>query len=248
MFLIPRAWYCIKKSKQKGRGVFALRDIKPGTIIGDYLGTIVNPEKENEKRNGLYTMVAGMKYDILANPKKEGIHLINHSCSNNCDIYPYRGHVLYFASRNIFKGEEITVDYWLYAPGEEKTNCTMHACYCESKNCTGTMHHSLAEYEPLIKIWKKNFGKSYNAMPGPYGTELNPLLRYPQYIKKDYPKVYDLFGSESRPPVRYSDKTLPTITEIRNRIRKTGQRLSFPSFQLCVYGVEGGMLVAERMR
>ncbi len=246
MFLIPHSWYIIKKTREKGRGVFAMHDIAAGTVIGDYLGTVMDPAHEDEKRNGLYTMIGGETYDILGNPRKEGVHLINHSCAHNCDIYPYRGHVLYFASRKIFKGEEIAVDYWLYIPDEKGTTCAMHACHCGSQICSGTMHHAPRGFDSLEKLWKKNFGIWYRETPGKYGKELPPLEKYPAYIEKNYPAIYDLFGSESKSAAKFSDKVLPSTLELRKRIRETGRQISFPKLRLTVYGIQNRMLLMKR--
>jgi hypothetical protein len=246
MFLIPPSWYSVRRTKQKGRGVFALHDIASGTIIGDYLGILMDPKEEDEERDGLYTMIGGLHYNILGNPKTTGIHLINHSCANNCDIYPYQGHILYFASRKIFKGEEITADYWLYAPWEHWTNCAMHVCYCSSTVCTGSMHHALSQFEPMEKLWEKNFGTWYRKIPGKYGEQLSPLKKYPQSIKKDYPTIYNLFGSENKPPTKYPETILPPIVVLRNKIRETGRRLLFPKLKMALYGVRNGVLLVKR--
>ena len=194
MFLIPPDSYRIKRTQKKGRGAFATRDIEMGTIIGDYLGVIVPHNGSNERENGLYDMAGGLHYEILANPKKNGIHLINHSCANNCDTYPYEGHILYFALRKIFRGEEITVHYGLYAP-EENMPCSAHACYCGSKLCKGTMHDDWRQFEEWEKLLKKNFGKWYRKVPGKYGSRLLPLTKYPAAIQNDFPRLYGVFGA-----------------------------------------------------
>src|SRR5271156_946613 len=114
MFLIPSSWYRVKQLKRRGRGVFVLHDIEPGTVIGDYLGKIVKPYSNNEKKHGLYDMQCGLYYDVVADPKKVGVHFINHSCANNVEMYPYHGgHVLFVAIRKIFKGEELGINYGL---------------------------------------------------------------------------------------------------------------------------------------
>src|SRR5579872_260473 len=113
MFLIPASSYRIKKLGKKGRGVFANCDIPANQVIGVYAGIIMRPKDEDEQKNGLYTMLGGERFDVLANPKDIGVHLVNHSCANNCDIYPYRGYMLYVATRKIFEGEEISVNYML---------------------------------------------------------------------------------------------------------------------------------------
>lgn len=42
MFLINKSYWKIKKTKEKGFGIFAKKEIKSGTIISDYLGKIIN--------------------------------------------------------------------------------------------------------------------------------------------------------------------------------------------------------------
>jgi SET domain-containing protein len=245
MFLIPRSWYEIKKIKEKGRGIFANHDIEAGTVVADYLGKIMRPGDENENRYGLYTMLGGVNYDILGNPHKEGAALINHSCANNCGMYPYGGHILLIALRKIFKGEEISIHYSLYAPDEKETTCDSHACYCESRICVGTMHDNAENFESWDKLRKENFGIWYKKIPGKYGSELKPLSSYPATIKKDYPKIYNVFGSEKESAKHYTDKKIPKIDELRKRIRETGQQLSFPKLHLTIYGIRDDMLIAK---
>lgn len=250
MFLIPRSWYAVKIIKRKGRGVFAARDIEAGTVIGDYLGTLIKPDSNDEKKNGLYDMSGGAKYDILANPKVEGVHFVNHSCANNCDIYPHQGHMLLFSLRKIFKGKEFSLSYWMYAPYEKEATCDMHACYCESEICTGTMHYAATNFDAWEKLVKKEFGHWYNKLPGKYGDELLPLGKYPKSINQDAIKIYEfnIFGSEEKAPEKYNDETLPTMPELRKRIRETGRQLCFPKLKMTIYGIRDGMLLAKRMK
>lgn len=181
MFLISPLWYHVKKIKGKGRGVFALHDIEPGTVIGDYLGKIIKPYSNNEKKNGLYDMQCGVHYDVMADPKKIGIHLINHSCANNCEMYPYRGgHVLFVALRKILKGEELTINYGLGVQDEKDIPCALHACHCGSKICRGTMHEAENHYERWYEDWesllKKNFGIWRQKVPGNTASNLRRLI------------------------------------------------------------------------
>ena len=247
MFLIPDEWYALKSTKKKGRGAFALRDIPQGTLIGDYLGTIIPCDSGNELMNGLYDMMGGSRYDILASPLKNGIQMINHACANNCDLFPYRGHMLYFAARKIFKGEELTVDYGLHAPDDTAISCDRHACYCGTRFCTGTMHNLSKDSTAWENLVTKEFGTEMNKLPGNYGDELQPLAEYPKPITKDYPKIYNIFGSENRPALTCADATLPSVAELRKRIRTTGRRLAFPKLHLMLSGVKEGTLLMERI-
>ena len=251
MFLLPKSSYTVRTLKKTGRGVFATRDIKAGTVIGDYIGTIIKSDSNDENKNGLYDMRGGLKYDILANPKKDGIHLINHSCANNCDAYPYRGHVLYVALRKIYKGEEITVNYGLGGADEDDIVCKKHACHCGSRICSGTMHEDEAQYNPWYEAWEKlikqQFGRWYRSVPGKYGSELPALSSYPSYIKTDDPKIYpSILGSEKKSPLICRDTALPSLIELRKRIRKSGRRLSFPRLHFVLYGIKNNLLLAEK--
>ncbi len=249
MFIIPRAWYEIKTLKSKGRGIFATHDIAPGVTIGDYIGTIIRPKDENEKRDGLYTMSGCERYDMLANPKKEGIHFINHSCAANCGIYPYRGHMLYVATRYIFKGEEITVNYMLGKAdkSEKGITCELHACHCGSRICTGSMHEDETDYESWDALMKRESGSWQKRIPGKYGTQLSLLEKYPASIELDAIKEYqyNAFGSEKKSPIIYKSTALPSLAELRKQIRKTGRQAAFQKLHFTIYGIRNGFLLAE---
>jgi hypothetical protein len=250
MFLLPSKDYRITRTKLKGRAVFARREIPVGAVIGDYLGTLMRPEDENEMRDGLYTMSPTGLYDILANPKEKGIHLINHSCSPNCGIYPYRGHTFYIATRRIFPGEEIVVDYMIGLGDKTEKNlpCYLHACHCGSKICTGSMHETETTYDDWNRLMKREFGDAIKKIPGKFGTQLKPLSHYPSAIQLDKIKEYqyNVFGSEKKTPITYPDTTLPTMIEIRGQIATTGKQLAFPKLHFTIYGIRNSMILGER--
>lgn len=152
MFLISRDYYQVKKTKNKGRGVFAKKEIKTKTIIGEYTGTKVKIEEYDLEKDkiGLYLMFLNDKYAIYPDLTKVDIHLINHSCEPNCWIVNHNGKVYFFALRDIKVGEELTISY-LLPPKDKTCNPCPHNCKCGSKNCTGIMHLS----EVKFKKWQK---------------------------------------------------------------------------------------------
>ncbi len=152
MFLIDSSCYQVKKTKVKGRGVFAKKVIKSKTIIGEYTGKKVEIEKYDleKDKNGLYLMFLDDKYAIYPDLSKIDIHLINHSCEPNCWIFNHNGHIYFFTLRDIKVGEELTISY-LLPPKDDTCNPCTHNCYCGSKDCTGTMHQSLKDF----KNWQK---------------------------------------------------------------------------------------------
>ncbi len=251
MLTLPKSDYVVRTSKKTGRGIFATRDIEPGVVVGDYIGKIIKPDSSDENKNGLYDMRGGLRYDILANPKKEGIHWINHSCANNSDAYPYRGHILYVTMRKVFKGEEITANYGLGEADEKDIVCSKHVCNCGSRICTGTMHEEALCYEAWCTAWekllKREFKEWYRKLPGKYGDQLKPLDAYPASIKLDDPRVYPhIFGSEIKTPLRLTNATIPSLGEIKNLISRSGRQLSFPKMHLTIYGIRNEFIIGER--
>ena len=132
--------YKIKKSKidNKGRGLYALRNIKKGTKIIDYLGKIITNKKaddsdkyDNSKK--IYLFNLNKKYSLDGDFSFNIAGLINHSCNPN-SIYEGKGLKIWIsAAKNIKKGEEITCDYGF---GFDE-NYKQFPCKCKSKICCG---------------------------------------------------------------------------------------------------------------
>ena len=152
MFLIDNSYYEVKKTKDRGRGVFCKKPIKTKTIIGEYTGKIIKIEDYDldKDKEGLYLMFLDDKYAIYPDLTKEDIHLLNHSCDPNCWIVNHKRHIYFFALCDIKIGEELTISY-LLPPKDKTCNPCTHNCYCVSKKCTGTMHLSKEKF----KVWQK---------------------------------------------------------------------------------------------
>ena len=182
MFLINKDYWEVKKTKEKGYGVFARKKVNAGMIIGDYLGKVIETAKYDldKDKDGLYLMYFTDEASIYPDLIKPGTHLLNHSCAPNCWIYTYRGHTLFFALRNIDPGEELTISYLLSPNDGTCTPCT-HVCKCGSKFCTGTMHLPKNKYE----IWQKfqdEEKKKTKTAKHILGKNLPRLTTYPKRI------------------------------------------------------------------
>ncbi len=244
MFLLTKDYWKIKTTEKKGRGVFAKKDINPGTIIGDYLGRVLKTAEETiyEKDDELYLMYYHDRASIYPTDiKKPGIHLINHSCTPNCWMYTYRGHTLFFALRHIFAGEELTVSY-LLSPLDKWCDPCIHNCMCGSFLCTKTMHLSEKRYDSWSEYHEKESSKTKRERIR-YGQELPKLSDYPHQITDD--PIYSLFGSPQEPSQRYDDQNLPTLGELRKRIRTTGKTLEFPHLHTRILGVVEDVIYQE---
>ena len=129
--------YRIKKSNidRKGHGLYAIKDIKEGTRILDYVGNIITKKQtedsekfDNEKP--IYLFNLNSRYDLDGDVSWNTARLINHSCSNNCE-YEGKGLKLWVtAIKDIKKGEELTCDYGFGYDVDYK----QFPCKCKSKN------------------------------------------------------------------------------------------------------------------
>ena len=182
MILLEQQYWEVKKTKESGLGVFAKKEIKAGTVIGDYLGKVIKTAQYDLDRDkiGLYLMYFTDTASIYPNLKKPGIHLLNHACAPNCWIYSYCGHTLFFTLRKIKAGCELTIPY-LLSPKDETCNPCTHTCKCKSKFCTGTMHLSRDKYEKWQKF--QNEEKKKTRKPKVvFGKNLPKLTSYPKII------------------------------------------------------------------
>jgi len=115
----------VRPSGQLGRGVFALRDFKPGDLV--IKGFV---EKVIEKR-GEHTFTIHGVHVVLAGPAC----LVNHSCDPNCmHVFNEYGAFDFVARRDIAAGEQITHDTSAY---EYEVEHFSQKCLCGSENCRG---------------------------------------------------------------------------------------------------------------
>ena len=151
--------YRIKKSNidRKGHGLYAIKDIKEGTRILDYVGNIITKKQtedsekfDNEKP--IYLFNLNSRYDLDGDVSWNTARLINHSCSNNCD-YEGKGLKLWVVTiKDIKKGEELTCDYGFSYDSDYK----QFPCKCDSKNCVGFIVREGSRWRINKKIQRVN--------------------------------------------------------------------------------------------
>ena len=101
----------IKEVKDKGKGIFALKDFKKGVHILDITGEIIETENPSDYPEEIIEHWGplgknGKKYRFIT-PEKPWMYM-NHSCESNAGVINNRKLI---ASKDIKKGNEITVDY-----------------------------------------------------------------------------------------------------------------------------------------
>jgi hypothetical protein len=126
----------VGKSRINGRGCFATVRFRRRRKIAEYTGELISDAEaqRRSRRRKLRICQLDERWSLDGSRGGNGTHYINHSCQPNAYISNVRGHILFFALRDIEPGEEITVDYI----------STMHPdtkrCTCGARNCRGTIN------------------------------------------------------------------------------------------------------------
>jgi SET domain-containing protein len=117
-------------------GVYAAQNIPAKRKVIEYTGEKIN-RRQTKARLGRrlnYIFTLDNYWCIDGGVGGSGAEFINHSCDPNLRTHIRSGHILYYSTRKIRKGEELLVDY--HFPFEAKTT----QCKCGAKNCRGTIN------------------------------------------------------------------------------------------------------------
>ena len=126
----------IGKSKIHRWGIYAGENIPAGRKVIEYTGERIS-RRETKVRasrplNYIFTLDSYWALDGAAGGS--GAEYVNHCCEPNLQARILKGHILYFALRDIRKGEELTLDYHFGKDVERVP------CHCGVKNCRGTIN------------------------------------------------------------------------------------------------------------
>jgi len=117
-------------------GVFAEEDIPAWRKVIEYIGERISVKESerrfNPKRSYLFELTTRTHLDGAIGGS--GAEYINHSCDPNLKTRILRKHILYYSTRPIKAGDELTVDY-RYDHDTERM-----PCHCGSSKCRGTMN------------------------------------------------------------------------------------------------------------
>lgn len=139
-----------RRSPIHGTGVFCLRPIRSGEIIGRYAGRVLSAEEAaylEEDRAGhtfLFELSDGRIID--GGDGGNGTRFLNHSCEPNCEAEEDDRGILIRALRDLSPGEELTFDYRLSS--EDPDAAAAHPCRCGSASCRGTLIWDARHLEP----------------------------------------------------------------------------------------------------
>lgn len=137
----------VKNSPIHGRGVFARRKIRAGTMLLEYLGEHINyaqacadlAAREDESNHTfLFSLEDGSVIDGGRNGNDA--RWVNHCCEPNCEAREDAGHITIHALRDIARGEELNYDYGLVLEGRYTAALKRaYACCCGKPGCRHTM-------------------------------------------------------------------------------------------------------------
>jgi uncharacterized protein len=137
----------VRNSRVHGRGVFALRKIRKGTTIIEYLGDVITNdeadtryEDKDPRDNHTFLFTIDAKRVIDAGVNGNEARFINHGCDPNCQSTGLRKRIWIEAIRTIRPGEELNYDYQITRDKDDPPDADkIFACRCGAENCRGSM-------------------------------------------------------------------------------------------------------------
>ncbi|WP_163784656.1 SET domain-containing protein [Myxococcus vastator] len=134
-------------SSIQGLGAFAIRRIRKGTRIIEYLGERITQaeadvryDDEAMARHHTFLFNLDKRTVLDAGTIHNEARYINHSCAPNCEALIDKGHIYIYALTTIEPGDELVYDY-----GYERTEDmgpdaeALYVCRCGAPNCRGTI-------------------------------------------------------------------------------------------------------------
>jgi SET domain-containing protein len=137
----------VRRSGVHGKGVFALRPIRAGETVIEYVGERItwkealrrHPHDPAQPNHTFYFHIDD-EHVIDANVGGNAARWINHACDTNCEADEVDGRIFIKAVRDVHPGEELFYDYGLVI--DERLTPKLkkeYPCHCGSANCRGTL-------------------------------------------------------------------------------------------------------------
>jgi SET domain-containing protein len=137
----------VRRSRVHGRGVFALRRIRKGTRVIEYLGDRISHaqadaryQDKSDRDNHTFLFIVDRGVVIDAGINGNDARFINHSCDPNCESVIDDRRVFIEAIRTIRPGEELCYDYQIGRDRSDPPDIDeVFACRCGASSCRGSM-------------------------------------------------------------------------------------------------------------
>lgn len=137
----------VRHSRVHGYGVFAVRRIRKGTTVIEYLGDRVSHahadaryENKDPKDNHTFLFTVDARIVIDGGVDGNDARYINHGCDPNCESTTLDKRIFIEAIRTIRPGEELTYDYQIQRDADDAPDVDeVFACRCGAASCRGSM-------------------------------------------------------------------------------------------------------------
>jgi hypothetical protein len=137
----------VRHSPIHGYGVFALRRIRKGTTVTEYLGDRVTHaeadaryEDKDPADNHTFLFTVDSRTVIDGGVGGNDARFINHGCDPNCESTRQDKRIFVEAIRTIQPGEELAYDYQIERDPDDPPNVdAIFACRCGAAKCRGSM-------------------------------------------------------------------------------------------------------------
>jgi len=116
----------VRQSPGMGWGLFAREQVSQGDLILEYTGVKI-PTKTADETGSKYLFAVDDEWTIDGVAQDNHGRWLNHACIPNVEANDERGRIFFYALRDIFEGEELTLDY-----GQEYFDefIKPHGCKC----------------------------------------------------------------------------------------------------------------------
>ncbi len=140
----------VRHSPIHGHGVFALRRIRKGTTVIEYLGERVSHAEADRRYqdktaddNHTFLFTVDARTVIDAGVGGNEARFINHGCNANCESTTRGKRVFIETIRTVEKGEELAYDYLIQREAGDAADVdAVFACRCGAEGCRGSMLES----------------------------------------------------------------------------------------------------------
>jgi hypothetical protein len=137
----------VRHSDIHGHGVFALRRIRKGTTVIEYLGERVSHaeadaryERKDPADNHTFLFTVDARTVIDAGVDGNEARFINHGCDPNCQSTTYKRRIFIETIRTVQPGEELCYDYRIQRDADDSEDVDqVFACRCGAAHCRGSM-------------------------------------------------------------------------------------------------------------
>lgn len=113
-----------------GHGLFATSTLRKGDFILEYKGRRISTPQADES-DSRYLFEIDKDWTIDGSLRTNIARYVNHSCKPNCEADIRDDRILIYASRDIAKGEELSIDY-----GEEYFDEFIKPVGCKCSQCS----------------------------------------------------------------------------------------------------------------